>query len=212
MRRAALAYLPLLLSLGLAACAPATIPASPGPEGWLSVFGRDPAFALSDGAEASEHGFSSDNAKAIQVMPSGALRLASNEATSVRRDIDSLLLTTPYLTWRWRLDPGPLNGFARLHLAVGFKTDGSEKRLIVAWGSAPERTGRLERKGSAAHFVAQGGESDGNWREATLDIAELHRLAWPDINTLTTRITYVAVFAPSGSGPAAEIEKLSLMR
>lgn len=212
MKPSSLASLSLLLALGLGACAQTAMPVSPGPEGWLSVLGKDPAFALSDSVEVGEHGFSADNAKAFQVLPSGAMRLISTEAASVRRDIDSLLLTTPYLTWRWRLDPGPLGGFARLHLAVGFKTEGSEKRLIVAWGASPEQTGRLERKGNAAYFIAQGGESDGNWREATLDIAELHRLAWPDINTLTTRITYVAVFAPSGGGPAAEIEKLSLMR
>lgn len=212
MMRPFFALLPLLILLGLGACAQTTVPASPGPEGWLSVLGKDPAFALSGSAEAAEHGFNSDNARAFQILPSGALRLASTETASVRRDIDSLLLTTPYLTWRWRLDPGPLSGFARLHLAVGFKTEGSEKRLIVAWGARPEQIGRLERKGNAVYFIAQGGESDGNWRESTLDIAELHRLAWPDINTLTTRITYVAVFAPSGGGPTAEIEKLSLMR
>jgi hypothetical protein len=199
--------------LALGACQAPVVPASPGPEGWLPVLDKDPTLALSNDEVARERGFSSDNPKVFTVLPSGALRAASTEAGSMRRDIDTLLLTTPYLTWRWRLEPGPLVGVARLHLAVGFKTGSAENRLIIAWSDNPTNVGRLERKGNAAYFIAQGGTGDGNWREATLDIAELHRLAWPDINTLDTRVTYVALFMPeTKGGPAVEIERLALIR
>jgi hypothetical protein len=203
----------LLALLGLAACAQLPQPATPAPEGWLSILGNDPGFALSDSAESRERGWSSDNAKGFSVLPSGGVRVTSDQAASLRRDVDVLLLSTPYLTWRWKLDPGPIQSYAPLHLAIGFKTGLAERRLIVGWGGAGDATGRLERQGQAAFFTAQTGESDGNWREATLDISELHRLAWPDINTLKTRVTYVAVFTPGQQGgPAGDIERLMLTR
>ncbi len=213
-----MAAMALLLSLLLQAlliqgCAQTAVPASPGPEGWLPILEADPALALSGSQAAAEQGWVSENAKAFSILPSGALRTSLSEAASLRREVGSLLLASPYLTWRWRVEAGPApSGYARLHLAVGFKTGSAERRLIVAWSGEAGQTGRLERRGNAAFFIAQGGASDGNWREATLDIAELHRLAWPDINTLNSRITYVAVYTPTGSGPACEIEKLALMR
>ncbi|TAN52355.1 MAG: hypothetical protein EPN26_08050 [Rhodospirillales bacterium] len=205
--------LAILLSLLLASACAETVPAKPSPEGWLSILGDDPALALSGSDRSKEQGWTAENPRGFSVQPSKSLIAIPGQASALRRDVDVLLLSTPYLTWRWRLDPGPVTGYAPLHLAIGFKTGSSERRLIVGWGGAGMETGRLERQGTAAFFTAQTGESDGNWREATLDISELHRLAWPDINTLKTRVTYVAIFTPApNNGPAGEIEKLMLMR
>lgn len=213
MKTAAKSAACVLLLLALGACAEPMKPISPGPEGWLSILGGDPAFALSGSQEAREHGWTSENAKAFAILPSGALRAASGEAASVQRDIDGLLLTTPYFTWRWRVEPGPFKGYARLHLALGFETEGKQRRLIIAWSDDEKQIGRLERQGNAAYFIAQAGAGDGNWREATLDVGQLHRLAWPDVNTLFTRLTYVAIFTPeTKDGPACEIEKLAISR
>jgi hypothetical protein len=201
------------MTLGLAACSEPVVPATAGPEGWLPILEKKSSLALENSPEAREKGYSSENPKIFVLLPAGGLRVASNEAGSLRRDIDSLLLSSPYLTWRWRLDGPPLIGFARLQMAVGFKTGGAERRLIIAWSDNPAMVGRLETKGNAAFFIAQGGGDNNSWHEATLDIAELHRLAWPDLNTLYTQIAYVALFSPEGrDGPAVEIDKLSLMR
>lgn len=205
---------PLALALLLGACSSSKLqPASPGPDGWLSILGSNPGLALSGSDEAQDRGWTSENSKAFTVLPSGAVRLASNEAASLQRDIDGQLLTTPYFTWRWRVEPGSFKGYAKLHFAIGFETEGKQRRLIIAWSDDEKQVGRLERQGNVAYFIAQAGAGDGNWHEATLDLGQLHRIAWPDINTLTTHISYVAVFAPeTKEGPACEFEKLAISK
>jgi len=206
--------------LGISACSSSFSPTRPAPEGQLGIMGPGPNFNLD--APPKDWIISTDNSSGrkalstltLQGIP--ALQLEStNTVTVAVRQVDAMLLATPYLSWSWNLsDHG--QGIHPTRLVVGFQGGAGEndatkslggglpnhdRALALIWGDTMLRRGTLnlptaERPTEAPLYTVRGGrENTRRWWLETVDLAQLYAQAWPGDNFKQVRITFIGIAA-----------------
>ena len=100
-------FIGLTVLAGLSACTPPNLVT--GPDGGLNVLSLPVNFNVED---LPDDWFLAGTVKSVQVTPAGQnpyteLRVSSGpEGFALGRRTNASLLATPYLSWRWKLQPG----------------------------------------------------------------------------------------------------------
>jgi len=156
---------------------------------------------------------------------------AGGKAYALMRRVNAQLLATPYLAWRWQ-QLGAIGVRHPVRIVVGLADAGGKNRkgmfgrllshmtstampdfdrsIIVSFGSSALMRGSLDasvekshRRGIARYVVRGGRENLKRWWNETVDLSNLHRLAWPGIDMRATRIVYIGVTVQASAKPAS---------
>lgn len=218
--------------------------ASVTPEGMLDVLGPVADFSAlklpADWVLESDGGISEDQLQALSKDNLPALRIGNgkNSLIIVRRT-RAVLLSTPYLSWSWYIEPPSAPGFHPVRIIVGFhggdpasgswggqpfKWLGSrlpphDRAISLTWGESALQRGTLDlppRSSSRAapRYTVRGGrENAGTWWLENVDLADLYARAWPDDDPSQAQIMFIGIAAPGGRPPApAYISGIKLSR
>lgn len=213
-------------------------PSMPGPEGQLTIMGNGTALNLdapprdwiiSGGGEDRASAITSVNRDGV-----AALEIRSGpERVIVVRQVDAMLLATPFLSWTWNLS----NHGAGIHpvrLVVGFKGGAPEdsettnqgdglpehdRAIVLAWGDTALKRGTLslpppERPFEAPVYTVRGGrENTRRWWNDAVDLSDLYTKAWPNDNSRHARIAFIGLAAAPSTKPVrGRISNILLMR
>ena len=210
----------LAVMLSFAGCVETLQPITPAPEGRLAIMGPTPGFSLdappSDWTIASNNvnGRASLSTATVQGVP--ALELKSSDVTTIAvRQVDAMLLATPFLSWSWHLsNHGP--GIHPVRIVVGFEggqgangeadplgggLPSHDRALALVWGDTMLRRGSLslpptERPTEAPLYTVRGGrENTRRWWLETVDLSQLYATAWPRDDFRNVRITFIGMAA-----------------
>lgn len=206
--------------IGVSACNNTLSPVRPAPEGQLGIMGPGHNFSLD--APPKDWIISTDNSSGrkalstvtLQGVP--ALQLESTNAVTVAvRQVDAMLLATPYLSWSWNLsDHGP--GIHPTRIVVGFSGGADntstadplggglpthDRAIALIWGDTMLRRGTLnlpppERPTEAPLYTVRGGrENTRRWWLETVDLSQLYAQSWPGDDFKNVRITFIGIAA-----------------
>ncbi|MCW9001111.1 MAG: DUF3047 domain-containing protein [Rhodospirillales bacterium] len=228
--------------LFLSACAPERIQISP--EGRLVVLGGDAPFSaegLSDDwhIEGPSIGRLTDTARPVLHFSSddaGHGVLAVNHALKgfiLARRTYALVLASPFLTWRWRLD-GAFGQEHPLSVVVGFLGGDSTARkgislpfgmdergfpqydriLVLSWGGISARAGSIETDERGARVTVRAGmPRRQSWVDEAIDLGAIYARAWPDDAVSKAKIAFIGVAsAGDPSGAQGRIANIILSR
>jgi hypothetical protein len=144
---------------------------------------------------------------------------AANHYHFVRR-VKASLLATPYLSWRWKLQPGkwkdqPVRIIVGLSggntpsppptlfnkLFPGRSLPPHDRVLSFLWAPSALMRGNLKpipNYGKStkreAHYVVRGGtENVGFWWQDTVDLASLYKLSWPTDTHSLVQVRFIGV-------------------
>lgn len=240
-RRLPRARLSAALALGvmLAGCtAPEIRIDRPSPEGRLTVMsgGQDvavdapPEDWLITLGDASADPLGRQALSRVTIGGVDALELFSSRLPTIAvREIDAMMLATPYLKWSWHMsDHG--QGIHPIRLVVGFQGGlpeggapsrlGSnlpphDRALALVWSDTMLRRGAfnlppLDRPWEAPLYTVRGGrENARNWHQEVVDLADLYAKAWPDDDRRKVRVAFIGMAAaphvPAVRGRVANI-------
>lgn len=221
-----LAYKAIPLSitlLALTACgsAPPITPDQPSPEGRLTIMGAASSFNLdAPPADWIVSGGGREASTAISnVVQDGlsALEIKSGPERIVAvRQIDAMMLATPYLSWKWHLSNHGA-GIHPIRLVVGFQgglpeelesaAQGTnlphhDRALALIWGDTALRRGSMSLPPPATapfeaplYTVRGGRENTRKWWPEAVDLSDLYAKAWPNDNHRKVRITFIGLAA-----------------
>ncbi len=211
-----------------------------GPEGRLDVFNPATAAKAFPPRDWVIDGIGSSGAYLSTMLKNGtpALKIVNGEKNFIAvRRIQAMLLTSPFLSWAWYMEPPPA-GAPAARLVIGFYGGNEKSRswksrvfswlgpslptndreLAIVWGSSALQRGTLVRpakgKKGRPRYIARGGrENGGKWWLEYLDLAGLYRRLWPGDNLSRVRIAFIGVAAPGGKPPSvAYISKIIISR
>jgi len=158
-----------------------------------------------------------------------ALRVVSGaEGFVIARRIRAILLTTPYLSWAWNMEPQG-SGVHPVRLLIGFHGGdpqslswggqpfvwmGSalpphDRLLSLAWGDSALQRGTLTRppgrhRHAPSRYTVRGGrENTGTWWLETVDLSQLYARAWPGDDVNRAQVMFIGIAAAGGHKPAA---------
>jgi len=207
--------------------------ASMTPEGLLAVLGPAPGFspvelpgdwALESKGKLSEQQLRTDTKDGVP-----ALRISNGENPFiVVRRTQAMLLSTPYLSWSWNIEPPSAPGFHPVRVIVGFHggdpASGSwggqpfkwlgtrlpphDRALSLTWGESALQRGALDlprdsTDRAAPRYTVRGGrENAGTWWLETVDLADLYKRAWPGDDANRAQIMFIGIAAPGDRPPA----------
>ncbi|MFM7343936.1 MAG: hypothetical protein ACKO1J_01030 [Tagaea sp.] len=168
----------------------------------------------------------------VDLQGTVALRADVPGGALMGRRVDASLAATPFLRWSWYLEPaifggGPGTGEERgLRVVVYFlSTDRPRTETWISWvrtapewdrwaeitfggfGAARAEAGQQRKSAGdeAGRRIAlrepRAGQA-GEWHVEAIDLAELHRRFWPDMDPSRVRIAMIAVGGYSGQVPA----------
>ncbi len=203
------------------------------PEGLLAVLGPIPGFSPVElpGDWALESDGDIDDRQLRVVTRDGlpALRVSNGEdAFIVVRRTQAMLLSTPYLSWSWNIEPPSASGFHPVRVIVGFHggdpASGSwggqplkwlgtrlpphDRAISLTWGESALQRGTLDMSQgtdgrTAPRYTVRGGrENAGTWWLETVDLADLYARAWPADNSERAQIMFIGIAAPGKRAPA----------
>jgi len=177
------------------------------------------------------------DAGAKQVSPSAMdplheLRVSSSgEGFALVRKTDAVLLATPYLNWRWNVQPGDWK-YHPVRLLVGFNEGGStpsrprglaklfpglslpphDRGLTIGWGPSALMRGsfiHMQNENSPqqeVYYTIRGGqENAAKWWTETVDLSHLYAKAWPDDDASRAKIVFIGIGAAKSRGPQTSL-------
>ncbi|NQW01926.1 MAG: DUF3047 domain-containing protein [Rhodospirillales bacterium] len=207
----------------------------------LSILPAHSSFAVD---ELPDDWFTHGTIPADKVSASASLGSSSLSVSSahtpflVARRVRANLHATPYLSWRWRVEPGKWQ-YHPVRLVVGFSGGGGtpadpsvfarlfpgsaipayDRVISFVWAPSALMRGTLVQLPSQpelreAQYMVRGGmENVGRWWPETVDLAALYRRSWPDDRINATRIAFIGVSAaPSTPAFQAYLADLQLSR
>ena len=216
------------LGASLSACTPPT--AISGPGGALNVLALPAGFDVDD---LPNDWFLTGDAGSQQISPSTVDPLHELKVTSsgngfaLTRNTDAILLATPYLSWRWNVQPGDWK-YHPVRLLVGFNEGGTkpsrskglaklfpglslpphDRGLSIGWGpSALMRGTFIHMKNKESHrqevyYTIRGGrENAGKWWEETVDLSHLYAKAWPNDDASRAKIVFIGIGVAKSQRP-----------
>lgn len=214
------AFIFALAMFGITACDNSFSANHPAPEGQLAVMGPNPNFNFN--AAPKDWIISTDNSSGREALSTvtlqgvPALQIEStNTVTIAVRQVNAMLLATPYLSWSWNLSDHGL-GIHPTRIVVGFQggagKDGvadplggglppHDRAIALVWGDTLLRRGTLnlppaERPSEAPLYTVRGGrENTRRWWLETVDLEQLYTKAWPGDDFRHARITFIGVAA-----------------
>ncbi len=223
--------LAVLITISLTGCTLER--ASVTPEGLLTVLGPLPGFSTDelpdDWALESDGDIGRQQLRVVTKDGLPALRIANGKSSFiVVRRTKAMLLSTPFLSWSWNIEPPSAPGFHPVRVIVGFyggnPASGSwggqplqrlgsrlpphDRAISLTWGESALQRGALDLPtGSSARaaprYTVRGGrENAGTWWLETVDLAELYARAWPDDDASRAQIMFIGIAAPGGRRPA----------
>jgi len=219
------------LIAGLAGC---TVDrAAVTPEGLLNVLGPLPGFSPAklpgDWALESDGDLTESQLRVVTKDGLPALRVSNGEkAFVIVRRTRAMLLSTPYLSWSWNIDPPSAPGFHPVRLIVGFHggdpASGSwggqvfkwlgtrlpphDRAISLTWGESALQRGTLDLSQGATgrtapRYTVRGGrENAGTWWLENVDLADLYSRAWPADDPSRAQIMFIGIAAPANRPPA----------
>jgi len=216
--RAAVLLAALVLAQGCVKTAP---PNRPAPEGHLGIMGPGPEFRLDAPprdwiiSTGGQDGPAPLSVATVDGVPALELKSAATPSVAVRQ-VDAMLLATPYLSWSWHLsDHGA--GIHPVRIVVGFQGGGApeggagntlggdlpahDRAIALVWGDTMLRRGTLslpaaDKPWEAPLYTVRGGrENTRRWWLETADLAQLYAEAWPDTDMRQVRITFIGIAA-----------------
>jgi len=144
---------------------------------------------------------------------------ATNQYHFARR-VQANLLATPFLSWRWKLQPGKWK-YHPVQIIVGFSGGSApptpptlfnklfpgptlpphDRVLSFLWAPSALMRGNLKlipNSGQSskreAHYVVRGGtENVGFWWHDTVDLASLYKLSWPTDAQSLVQVRFIGV-------------------
>ncbi len=191
--------------------------------GSLNVFSSDPLFDITNVTNdwVISDNISKENISAESTLGSSTISVISgvNQYYFARR-VQANVLATPYLSWRWKLQPGKWK-YHPVRIIVGFSGGGSkhiqstlfnklfprpalpthDRMLSFLWAPSALMRGNLKPVSNSAknpkeeaHYVVRGGsENVGFWWKDTVDLASLYKLSWPsDVHSLV-QVRFIGV-------------------
>ena len=216
----------LLFAVGACTAPEATIQLG----GSLSVLTSGTSFtsdALPDDWFAS--GIIPDNHVAVSAsLTSSTLSITSTtNSFLVARRVRANVLATPYMSWRWRFEPGKWQ-YHPVRIIVGFSGGGADpveqgafarlfpgsaipvydRVMSFLWAPSALMRGTLVRIETEtnvqreAHYTVRGGaENVGVWWQETVDLATLYRTSWPDDRIDKSSIAFIGVSSTTALKP-----------
>ena len=159
----------------------------------------------------------------------GASTLSVSSATApflVARRVKANLLATPYLSWRWRMEPGKWQ-YHPVRIVIGLVGGGAEapKKTMVSrlfpasaipaydrvisliWAPSALMRGTLVQLPSQNHlreaqYVVRGGpENVARWWPETVDLAALYQRSWPADQLNQARIAFIGISSAATASP-----------
>jgi len=144
----------------------------------------------------------------------------------VARRVTANVLATPYLSWRWRMEPGKWQ-YHPVRIVIGFVGGGDEppKKTIVSrlfpataipaynrvisliWAPSALMRGTLVQLSSqnqlreAQYMVRGGPENVGKWWPETVDLASLYQRSWPADQISQIRIAFIGISSTGTPSP-----------
>lgn len=141
----------------------------------------------------------------------------------IARRVNANMLATPYLSWRWRFDPGKWS-YHPVRLVVGFWGGGTEpaqqgiishlfpsssipvydRVMSFLWAPSALMRGNLVRVNSEqssvreAHYMVRGGaENIAKWWTETVDLASIYKQSWPKDQINGVRVAFIGISSTS---------------
>jgi hypothetical protein len=235
MKISTLIHLLLRLFLGLVSLFTITACTVPGATiqlgGSLNVFSTEQLF---DNTKIPDDWIVSDSISKRSISAASTLGTrtvkfisAANQYHFVRR-VKASLLATPYLSWRWKLQPGKWKHHP-IRIIVGF-ADGNafpkpptllkkkipetslpthDRMLSFLWAPSALMRGNLnpipnseKSTKQEAHYVVRGGtENVGFWWHDTVDLASLYNLSWPNDGHSLVQVQFIGIDSATSQSP-----------
>ena len=213
-----LAFAPLVLLLASCSAPEATIQLGSS----LSILSAGTSFSADT---LPDDWFKSGTIPKDGVAVSASLGSSTLSVTSAERPylaarrIRANVLATPYLSWRWRLQPGTWE-YHPVRLIVGFAGGSTEtveqgtlaklfpgtslptydRVMSLLWAPSALVRGTLigieteDQILREAHYTVRGGpENVGVWWNEAVDLATLYRRSWPDDQINQSRVAFIGV-------------------
>ena len=152
---------------------------------------------------------------------------ATNQYHFVRR-VKANLLATPYLSWRWKLQPGKWKHHP-IRIIVGFDDVNTisqpptllekifpepilpshNRVLYLLWAPSALMRGNLEpipsfgnnTKQKSRYVVRGGTENVGFWWHDTVDLASLYSLSWPNDGNSLVQVSFIGIDSVTSQSP-----------
>lgn len=228
----------ILVALSLSACSQPRVVSVMGPSGSLAVLdARADLNAQIDRGELFIAGHRHKGAFSLtRHRGEPAIRLtAGAHPFAIAREIDSLLLNTPFLEWTWsaprivsaRLPILILAGLARIdddsgqsdlsEEVTGLELPDIDYLLIGEWTPSDAAPGTAQRHPTVDNVglitVRQSGPDFGLWHVDGIDLYATASRLWPASNASELHIRFVALaILPSAHDESALISQLTLHR
>lgn len=221
------------------ACTKPMVVTAVQPDGSLEILGPGPHFA-----RAFEDGWwivSGDigPGSLIVTEKSGQRALLippGDDEFTILRPVDAILLSSPFLSWSWLLEPGAsenqdisvLVGFiSPMGTVVAPSFDSlpeaadetlANRALEIRWAASALMRGDLtiptqENKDLPQYLVRGGRENTGRWWRESIDLSYLYTRLWPGEDPAKARIVFIAIHAgPDRVDTPAYIADMRLYR
>lgn len=182
-----------------------------------------------------------DNGVAVSAsLGSSTLSITStNNSFLVARRVRANVLATPYMSWRWRIEPGKWR-YHPVRIIVGFSGGSTEtvepgtfaklfpgsaipvydRVISFLWAPSALMRGTLTKiatkdnvQREAQYTVRGGAENVGVWWTETVDLSALYRTSWPGDQLDKSRVSFIGVSSKTAKKPyTAFIADLRLSR
>ncbi|HER27256.1 MAG TPA: DUF3047 domain-containing protein, partial [Rhodospirillales bacterium] len=197
------------------------------PEGLLAVLGPVPGFTAAqlpdDWVVESNGEISQQQLRVVSKDGVQALRIANGKnAFIVVRRTQAMLLSTPFLSWSWNIEPPSAPGFHPVRVIVGFhggnpasgswgsqplKWLGSrlpphDRAISLTWGESALQRGvfeisqAIDARAAPRYTVRGGRENAGTWWREDVDLADLYARAWPGDDVGRAQIMFIGIATP----------------
>jgi len=228
------------LTLIVTACS--APPAATGPAGNLSILSLPADFSI---ASLPDGWFLTGRARPEQISPAPQnpahqLKVtSSDQGFALIRKTDAVLLATPYLSWRWKPEPGNWS-YHPVRILIGFNDGGElplqasglarlfprlalpphDRGLSIIWGPSALMRGTLihmsnrDSDRQEAYYTVRGGrENAGKWWTETVDLSHIYAQAWPNDDASRARIVFIGIGAAKSNHPfTSQIADIRLSR
>lgn len=199
------------------------------PEGLLQVLGPLAGFSPTrlshDWVVESAGKITERQLRAVTKDGRSALRVSNaRKPFIIVRRTKAMLLSTPYLSWSWNIEPPAPAGFHPVRIVVGFhggdpaggswggraltwlgsRLPAYDRAIALTWGRSALQRGTLELSpGVAPGYTVRGGrENAGRWWSEDVDLADLYARAWPGDDASRVQIAFIGIAAAAGQRPA----------
>ncbi len=210
--------------------------------GQINVFGPAAEISLSNladdwvalGADPEDHAEITATADGPSMRVSGGPK-----PYALVRRVDASLLATPFLSWSWRVEAVD-RAIHPARMTIGIR-DNPERRggwrppvglgasrglpefdrtITIAWGNSALNRGSWKNMMSestataSVRYVVRGGrENAGRWWRETIDLGEIHALAWPGLDRAESRIVFIGITVTANpTAASADFAAIKLSR